>query len=51
MSERERAQLDLIESLMAFERASDGSLEVQKVLPPDCDLDTELNLLFDRFRE
>ncbi|HEY6104826.1 MAG TPA: hypothetical protein VIV59_02510 [Anaeromyxobacteraceae bacterium] len=44
MSELERARLEMIRSLMAFDRAADAGAE--RVLPRDVDLDREVDRLF-----
>lgn len=46
MSDFERAQLEFIESLMAFDRAAEASPRAERVLPSDVDLDAELAAAF-----
>jgi hypothetical protein len=46
MSDLKIAQLQFIESLMAFDRASQDAEQVQPVLPADLDLDDELGQIF-----
>lgn len=46
MSDFERAQLEFIQSLMAFDRAAEASPRAERVLPPDVDLDAELSAVF-----
>ena len=46
MSDFERAQLEFIQSLMAFDRAAESSPRTERVLPPDVDLDAELSAVF-----
>ena len=47
MSDFERAQLEFIQSLMAFDRAAEHSPRTERVLPQDADLDAELSAAFD----
>jgi len=51
MTDFERAKLEFIESLMAFDRASEASPRGERVLPADVDLEAELSrLLRDHMR-
>lgn len=45
MTDLERARLEFIESLMAFDRAASSSPRNERVLPADVDLDAELTRL------
>ncbi len=45
MTDFERAQLEFIESLMAFDRAAQSSPRGERVLPADVDLEAELSRL------
>jgi hypothetical protein len=46
MFDLKKAQLEMIQSLMAFDRASEEHPRNEKVLPKDLDLDEELAALF-----
>lgn len=46
MSDLDLARLEMIQSLLAFDRAAEAHRGPERVLPADVDLDDEVNRLF-----